>query len=705
VSKERVVDEPGHSGDTGAADGGTPADARDRAGQNGWATPDSPWSTTTRDTDAELPAWRRPATDIRPYPRSPAPPPADLRPLGERPSADVGPSVGTRPPDNGAARWPGTRPRYADLLAGLSPAPDERPRRPDPSRPTSLRDDDERRTGEFRAIPPSSAPPYPYEGDLDDAARPRPPVAQQRAAVPLARPADRAAFPAVRPATPGGRRTEWTSGDSARHAREPQTPATGMPPVERQVDPPRPAPEPPVDRPSYDPLSFPRRLPSEAAPSHSAFSTRPPGASGYASTGDQPYRALPQRVPAEPDVPTVPEPPSVEPPAETPALARIATHLRRGDVLSGSQARQEGFDVQAILAAVREVDGVRDASLRTTPEGAHSLRLDLAEGADAAEVSRQVARLLQERMGLDAAMQGGEAPPLAPPPQFSPGSPVPSGLAAIPEPPPPPYGSRPFGSAPVPPGSAAPPPAAAFPAPRVGAPGPAHSTPAPPPGLSPPPGASPPAAPPPAAPPPGLSPPPGGFAPPRGSAPPGISAPPGAPPSGRGGSTPGPASAISAPPAAGAADPANVEEAPHPLVPGDEPAPRVIIESVQVNTYGVDATVEVRLSAGDRLAMGAASGPAVNGYVLRLCAMATVGAIDELLATSRHADGPARCYVEHAGAVPFGKTQVAVVVLLLSCGGWAEQLAGSAVTGGDERLAMVRATLAAINRRLEALLS
>jgi len=49
--------------------------------------------------------------------------------------------------------------------------------------------------------------------------------------------------------------------------------------------------------------------------------------------------------------------------------------------------------------------------------------------------------------------------------------------------------------------------------------------------------------------------------------------------------------------------------------------------------------------------------------------------------------------------------QVAVVVLLLSCGGWVEQLAGSAVVTGDDRHAMVRATLAAVNRRLEALLS
>ncbi|WP_259276037.1 hypothetical protein [Micromonospora chalcea] len=125
---------------------------------------------------------------------------------------------------------------------------------------------------------------------------------------------------------------------------------------------------------------------------------------------------LPQRVPAEPDVPVVPEPPAVEPSAETPELARIATHLRRDDEPAPLRERPEGFDVNAILDAVREVAGVRDAALRRTPAGAHSLRLDLADGADPAEVSRLVARLLQERMGLAAAPQNLPGPPVAPPP-------------------------------------------------------------------------------------------------------------------------------------------------------------------------------------------------------------------------------------------------------------------------------------------------
>jgi hypothetical protein len=148
-----------------------------------------------------------------------------------------------------------------------------------------------------------------------------------------------------------------------------------------------------------------------------------------------------------------------------------------------------------------------------------------------------------------------------------------------------------------------------------------------------------------------------------------------------------------------------VPEVPRPIYPADRPGPRVVIENVQVSTFGIEATVEVRLVVGDEVASGTATGPAVDGYLLRLCAMATASAVDELLTFADHADGPVRCFVEHAAAVPFGTTEVAVVVLLLSCGGWVEQLAGSAVVTSDHRHAMVRATLAAVNRRLEALLS
>jgi hypothetical protein len=130
----------------------------------------------------------------------------------------------------------------------------------------------------------------------------------------------------------------------------------------------------------------------------------------------------------------------------------------------------------------------------------------------------------------------------------------------------------------------------------------------------------------------------------------------------------------------------------------------VLIDHVQVSTFGLDATVEVRLAAGSERSVGFASGPAVDAYVLRLCAVAASAAIDDLLAHAQRLDDRGRCFVEHAAVVPFGSCEVAIVVVLLVCGGWVEQLAGSALVAGDPRQAVVRATLAAVNRRLEALL-
>ncbi|WP_030489515.1 hypothetical protein [Micromonospora chokoriensis] len=382
---------------------------------------------------------------------------------------------------------------------------------------------------------------------------------------------------------------------------------------------------------------------------------------------------LPQRVPAEPDVPVVPEPPAVEPPAETPELARIATHLRRDDEPAPLRERPEGFDVNAILDAVREVAGVRDAALRRTPAGAHSLRLDLADGADPAEVSRQVARLLQERMGLAAA------------PQNVPG---------LPSTPPPPVRRR-----------------AAEPRPAE------RRTPEALSGVTRDPGEVRAAEPPTAA---RLS---GGR----------VEATPGGPEQrtstdqtrrrrsnaahrGRatveepGSVSPAPAGVATGSPATlgtsySGGQVTTTESAPsRPLETGDTPGPRVVIDHVQVSTFGLDANVEVRLLAGGDSASGYATGPAVDGYVLRLCAVAAAAAVDELLRGAENAER-GRCFVEHAAVVPFGNCEVATVVALLVCEGWVEQLAGSALVAGDPRQAVVRATLAAVNRRLEALLS
>jgi hypothetical protein len=323
---------------------------------------------------------------------------------------------------------------------------------------------------------------------------------------------------------------------------------------------------------------------------------------------------LPQRVPAEPDVPRVPEPPAADPPAETPQLARIATHLRRDDVPPQLRERPAGFDVAAVLAAVRGVAGVRDASLRTNPGGGHTLRLDLADGADPAQVSREVARLLQERMGLAAAPQGE--------PWFS-------GEQRAPQP------------------HVAEEPAAADPIAQT-----------------------------------------------RRWQPPST---------GRGRAvTYQSSTALAYQQQVG---PTEHAPPPRPLNRGGRSGPRVVIDHVQASTFGLDATVEVRLVAGDRQAVGLAEGPANESYLQRLCAIATASAVDDLLRDADSGADLGRCFIEHATVVPMAGCDVAVVVVLLVCGGWVEQLAGSAVVDGDTRQAVVRATLAAVNRRLEALLA
>ncbi|MEH0938623.1 hypothetical protein [Micromonospora psammae] len=375
---------------------------------------------------------------------------------------------------------------------------------------------------------------------------------------------------------------------------------------------------------------------------------------------DRDMAVLPQRVPAEPDVPVVPEPPAVEPPAETPELARIATHLRREDEPAPLRERPEGFDVNAILDAVREVAGVRDAALRRTPAGAHSLRLDLSDGADPAEVSRMVARLLQERMGLAAA------------PQNLPGSPAAPLRRRAAE-------------------SRTPQPRAGEPRDRAGDAEPRRAVP-----REQDPGAVP-------------------VADPAGTMT-GVARRRRQGSAHRGRASVEEATAGLAVPATGSpvtggtsysgGQMTTTETAPsRPLDTGGVPGPRVVIDHVQVSTFGLDATVEVRLLAGGEVAAGHSFGPAVDGYVLRLCAVAAAAAVDQLLRGAERDADRGRCFVEHAAVVPFGNCEVATVVVLLVCDGWVEQLAGSALVAGDPRQAVVRATLAAVNRRLEALLA
>ncbi|MDW3850359.1 hypothetical protein NMK34_27480 [Micromonospora sp. BRA006-A] len=469
----------------------------------------------------------------------------------------------------------------------------------------------------------------------------------------------------------------------------PAPPTSGVPATS---GPPRFDPTPAPDPTSAPPYAARRSAPEPVPAADAVAEPRP----------EEPSPVLPQRVPSEPDVPVVPEPPAVEPSAETPELARIATHLRRDDEPAPLRERPEGFDVNAILDAVREVAGVRDAALRRTPAGAHSLRLDLADGADPAEVSRLVARLLQERMGLAAAPQNLPGAPAVPPPAplrrrsarlERSGEPR-TGENRAPGAPPAPVEARAAQPEPVEARNGDETAGDETPArtgvvrPAVNRSGDAR------------------------------------FGADRATRPAEAPGDADEPPrrrrqaTHRGRAAVDETSLAAAPTGMSTGSPVTLgtsysggqmtttETAPsRPLDTGGVPGPRVVIEHVLVSTFGLDATTEVRLVAGDRMAEGHATGPAVDGYVLRLCAVAAAAAVDELLGGSVPAGERGRCFVEHAAVVPFGNCEVATVVVLLVCDGWVEQLAGSALVAGDPRQAVVRATLAAVNRRLEALLS
>ncbi|MEV4518060.1 hypothetical protein AB0K00_55025 [Dactylosporangium sp. NPDC049525] len=402
---------------------------------------------------------------------------------------------------------------------------------------------------------------------------------------------------------------------------------------------------------------------------------------------------LPQRVPSHPDVPQVPEV-EVEPlvaeagPAGGAELARIATFLREDredeDDEPSLDDRPDGFDIPAVLRAVQGVAGVREATLRKNADGLHTLRLELLDEADPGLVSRAVARLLNERMGLAAEPNPPHPSDLTPPAQRQParGNAPHSALPG--------YGREARRRRPVSgvrrPAEAPRPDLDEFrqpPSPPRLIPQPEHEALAP--------SFAPDTAP-------DVEP---DVAPGTGTKPPG----------GRltgtvTGQLPGHAPAPASSPVLGPQPPIPVNrESPPALVPHSSTivSPRVIIDQVEVSTQGVDAVVEVRLIADGHPAVGVASGPAVDGYILRLSAAAAASAVDQLL-VDVDATARARCYIEHAAVVQLGGCEVAVVVLLLLYDGWVEQLTGSSVNSGDPRQAVVRATLAAVNRRLEALL-
>ncbi|HUR51956.1 MAG TPA: hypothetical protein VMZ11_07525 [Mycobacteriales bacterium] len=126
---------------------------------------------------------------------------------------------------------------------------------------------------------------------------------------------------------------------------------------------------------------------------------------------------------------------------------------------------------------------------------------------------------------------------------------------------------------------------------------------------------------------------------------------------------------------------------------------RPSIAKMHLVSAGFDVTVSVTLAADGRTAVGEARGMASPSGVHRAVATATLRAVEELL------DGVIRVELEHLEVTTMGAERTVVVLLTLLTRRGSEPLTGAAAVRDDVRQAVIRATLDALNRRLEMLLT
>ena len=126
---------------------------------------------------------------------------------------------------------------------------------------------------------------------------------------------------------------------------------------------------------------------------------------------------------------------------------------------------------------------------------------------------------------------------------------------------------------------------------------------------------------------------------------------------------------------------------------------RPSIARMHLVSAGLDVTASVTLSSGTRTATGEARGLASQSGVHRAVAIATLRAVEELIG------GVARVELEHLEITPMGTERTVVVLLTMLTPTGSEPLTGAAAVRDDVRQAVIRATLDALNRRLELLLT
>lgn len=121
--------------------------------------------------------------------------------------------------------------------------------------------------------------------------------------------------------------------------------------------------------------------------------------------------------------------------------------------------------------------------------------------------------------------------------------------------------------------------------------------------------------------------------------------------------------------------------------------PRII--SINATVSGVQASASVQLEIGDTEFTGIASGPASKTGRLRLVALATLDAV------SQFADATTSFALEDVSILKLGREKVAVSCIALVSGMGEQTFSGSAMVRQNDNDSVVRATLDAINRRMD----
>jgi hypothetical protein len=147
--------------------------------------------------------------------------------------------------------------------------------------------------------------------------------------------------------------------------------------------------------------------------------------------------------------------------------------------------------------------------------------------------------------------------------------------------------------------------------------------------------------------------------------------------------------------------------APEPAAePEPAPAPvtvsstgRLLIERVQLVSAGLGVSVSVTLRSGDRAVVGEAEGAATALALNRTVAEATLRAVESVVGQD------VRFFVEHVELAATGDERTALVVLSMLTDRATQRLSGASVVREDVRQAVIRAILAAVNRRVEPMLA